>query len=862
MRTINRLILGGCSILLCTFFACQNDQDQQFMPLPGEGTQVKWDMEDMPGKSSKKAAALEAMHRSAPDVDWRTVEYSNQMEAQAYRIENQLADRGDEEFLADGALIGTWYERGSSNQSGSIRATTYDVSSNLIYCISDGGTLWSGALDGSEWKVVNQTIAFDNGLLSLIDMPDDGKRMLTMINKIVHYSDDLGLTWTAANGLNTYDNWGSKYSPAVIHKNGKTFVYLLVQEWDDISWSSSMGIYYSEDAGESFTKAIDFDDDTKGNYSLNNPHNSDRLFLMMDSDSRNFFEIDVEAPELTLLNTNNDIELNHYRGGDLKGAFDGTDFIFYVYSRDGASGSYEYNLYQSKDFGATWNLQGLLPKRPWGVGIYVSPSKPERIYLGEVEMYRSWNAGTGWAMVNGWGDYYSDVENKLHADMMYFTEHIDQEGDEFLLIANHGGLSESRSFGFTTKNLGLEGLNVSQYYSVRTDPNDPNFVYAGTQDQGFQRGSIISDEEASPFDQVISGDYGHISFSEDGQRLWTVYPGGWVTYYHEPQTNYYTATYEIDSDNESVWIPPLIESRNTQNNEIYMAGGNINGGPGSHIIKLTAENESSIVAEQNDFDFYAQGGLIGSFAISPLNTQHWYVATDNGLFFTSKDEGLSWTNHYVNVPGSHYLYGSSIYPSHIDTNTIYMAGSGYSNAPVLKSVDGGESFTTMREGMPATLVFQIVANEDESRFFAATEAGPYVFITEEDRWYPMYGLAAPVTRYWSVEYVPEIQTARFGTYGRGIWDFKLSETTPTEDLFGAYHFLFEIYPNPATDALYIKSENENMAKYQIFDINGKKLIHGDVDSKAIDLSQLSAGTYVINVSSDGHYSSKKFIIQK
>ena len=33
------------------------------------------------------------------------------------------------------------------------------------------------------------------------------------------------------------------------------------------------------------------------------------------------------------------------------------------------------------------------------------------------------------------------------------------------------------------------------------------------------------------------------------------------------------------------------------------------------------------------------------------------------------------------------------------------------------------------------------------------------------------GFEGPDQTYWTVEYVPEIYTARFGTYGRGIWDF-------------------------------------------------------------------------------------------
>ena len=31
--------------------------------------------------------------------------------------------------------------------------------------------------------------------------------------------------------------------------------------------------------------------------------------------------------------------------------------------------------------------------------------------------------------------------------------------------------------------------------------------------------------------------------------------------------------------------------------------------------------------------------------------------------------------------------------------------------------------------------------------------------------------AAPEQVYWSVEYIHEIKTVRFGTYGRGIWDY-------------------------------------------------------------------------------------------
>ena len=39
----------------------------------------------------------------------------------------------------------------------------------------------------------------------------------------------------------------------------------------------------------------------------------------------------------------------------------------------------------------------------------------------------------------------------------------------------------------------------------------------------------------------------------------------------------------------------------------------------------------------------------------------------------------------------------------------------------------------------------------------------------------MGGISAPDQTYWSVEFVEELNTARFGTYGRGIWDFVMDE---------------------------------------------------------------------------------------
>ena len=81
----------------------------------------------------------------------------------------------------------------------------------------------------------------------------------------------------------------------------------------------------------------------------------------------------------------------------------------------------------------------------------------------------------------------------------------------------------------------------------------------------------------------------------------------------------------------------------------------------------------------------------------------------------------------------------------------------------------------MNQGLPNTLVFELSGTLDDSIIFAATEIGPYGYLANQEEWFLLSGLSAPDQTYWSVDFVPEINTARFGTYGRGIWDFVLDE---------------------------------------------------------------------------------------
>jgi hypothetical protein len=73
--------------------------------------------------------------------------------------------------------------------------------------------------------------------------------------------------------------------------------------------------------------------------------------------------------------------------------------------------------------------------------------------------------------------------------------------------------------------------------------------------------------------------------------------------------------------------------------------------------------------------------------------------------------------------------------------------------------------------------------------------------------------------------------------------------TGIDDLTG--HYDIKIYPNPASEKLYISALNVEVDEVQIFDVQGKLLLKSGVDGNKItvDISGLSSGLYMVRITS-------------
>ena len=833
---------------LCLAAACsappadQPGAPDQLVPAP---TRVAPGTEEGDGVGDARAEWIERMHRAAPGVDWRAVERDNRRaEAARLRRVAPLARRSATAFdsVAPG-LLGRWHERGSDNQAGSVLAVAYDAPADELLAVSAGGTLWRGPADGSAWRVVDQDRRYEPLFLGVLpDVPAAGRsRVIAAVDQRPVYSDDGGVTWRDAAGIAPRSShWSYTWDLAVLTApDGATRRLLALTSdgyWDPVR------LVESTDDGATWRTLRTLDAERRDGADLLAAPDGRRAFVVGDADGA----LLAVHPDGTVEQAGSlDLGGAAPQRRRLAGGMSGDTLVLYSYDTDD-------RVWRSADTGATWTARGVLPARPWSVGLHADPTDASRLLSGAVNASHSFDGGRTWVDVNSWADYYGDVEGSLHADMMTFSTFVKTDGTPFTVSANHGGLNVSENWFATSRNVGMRGLNVGQMYSVASHPAHPGYLFAGTQDQGFQRGRGDSTEVIG-LEQAISGDYGHLTFSHDGAELWMMYPGTALSVYTDPTRGYYADWLRIDSPDETVWLAPMIANPDTTVDGVLAAGGSsVDGEPGSYLIDFALVN-GRIDAVDGDFDFLDQsaGGTLSALGASPLSAGRVYAATSNGRFFASPDGGASWEQSVTFVPEGHYLYGQAILASPVVDSTVWLGGSGYSNPPVWRSDDAGETFVPASAGLPSTLVFELAATPDGSLVFAATEAGPYVLVVAEDRWYPLALDNTPAQTYWSVDYVAADSVVRFGTYGRGIWDLRIREprvNSSTRDPGAVAGVDLRLYPNPATEFVTVEAERP-IATVTIADAAGRVLRRERVGAERarLPVADLAPGLYFVVV---------------
>ena len=741
-----------------------------FLPVPTEFSIKKSKRKDF--KKNRKEY-IKNMHRSHPDDNWKEMDTNVRLERinQTKQIRSQLfqneipINEYKEYFNRD--FSGTWYERGSNNLSGRIRTADIDWNNNIIYCASSGGNIWKGSLannsiHGQNWTSLNDYMQIKG--ITMLRYVESLNRLLIATNYNFYYTDNEGVTIETSEGLDFLNNENCsscKIKRAIVRELDGA-IYLLAENQNISPWGRVGAIYKSIDNGVTFSKVLTLD-------------SSNNFDSIQDSDHFDIWTSRYINGDIFLLNDNKIYLIDNFDNiqfiSDLPTEMTGNN-ILVGGNRTNHKFLYAYvgnRIFQSMNSGETWVDKGENPHYFFTQNSFnTSNINANLIFVGGIDLYKSENGGNSWSIVNNWWEYYGNESTMLHADIPEVSFFLDNDFNEVALISTDGGIYISYDEIETVENLSMEGLGVSQYYSTYTKRTDPFHIYAGSQDQGFQR-SLYPTDGILNFEQSISGDYGHLVSSDGGETLWCNYPG-FTMFYANPETDTGGMSLNFPSYGQ-LWLPPLM-AHPYDNNKVYLGGGGLNGG--NHLI-LLRKTISGITYTEESYNF---DSIVSAIAYSPIDPNYRYVLTNNGTFYYSFDSGENWNiSNSFNGPNAHYFYGSSIWASKSIPGKLLISGSGYSNPAIYVSYDHGQTFEAMDNNFPNTLAFKVVGTEDDSYYFAATEVGPYAYLPDEDRWINIMGVSAPDQTYWSVEYIDQINTARFGTYGRGIWDFVLDDYT-------------------------------------------------------------------------------------
>jgi photosystem II stability/assembly factor-like uncharacterized protein len=758
---------------------------------------------------------IEQMHRAAPGVDWRAIEQANGKQRQRIRRE-ALADKTREE-------ISPWTETGSRNQAGRMHAVALSATGDSLYGGSSRGGVWKGSLWGDDWRPLSDNLYGGAHGLAVAGGVGGNPEVVTSItdNGLVNFSEDGGTTWHFPSGLPSSINEAKR----VAHDSADADrVYLMLRP------SGVMVLYISTDAGRTYTQI----------YSLNTA-------------AGDFWIDRVNGGDIYIM-SGNQLLLSHNQGADWSTVGSIAEFsitqVVLTASEAGAPRFYaalksdgQWKLHSSINGGIDWGFQYVINDF-WNT-LCASITNRNLVLFGGVELWRSVDGGTNFSIINNWWEYYDDPLNKLHADMPGLDCVMTDTGETFY-IATDGGLYRSDDGMATVTNISLTGLGVSQYYDTHTSINDPDLILAGAQDQGYQRSDQANGNLTREFDQLISGDYGHIT-SGDGSHdiVFSVYPG-FVLVQSGALDPTLPGLLDFPAGEAHSWIPFTLANPDN-NREFYLCA--------THLYKGTWTGGSGVNYTPSAQNFAVGGSsYLTAVSISPVNHAQRLAVTNTGRLWYSFDGGGNWTDSGFSGPDAHYFYGTAIVHSYTDPLTAWVGGSGYSGPAVYNTRDGGITWASMGNRLPPTLVYGLaLESTDNEVLYAATEAGPFRYDEDLGEWEYIGTTGVPLTTYWSVESVPADHLMRFGTYGRGIWDYDVNPPasaienhTPMLSAFSLTNF-----PNPfnPSTTLRFNLERAGSAQIDIFDLAGHRL-------RRLHSGELAAGIHELTWdgrSSDGSW---------
>ncbi len=403
-------------------------------------------------------------------------------------------------------------------------------------------------------------------------------------------------------------------------------------------------------------------------------------------------------------------------------------------------------LYVSDDAGARWRRASgdrRIWERGWYfAGVTVDPGSADVVYACDTALYKSTDAGRTFVPFKGapGGDDYHQLW-------------IDPADSRRMIVGSDQGAVVSVDGGRTWSSW--YNQPTAQFYHVATDDRFPYWIYGAQQDSGAAAAASRSDYESLTQRDwrpvAVGGENGYIA--PDPRDPDIVFGGGvgrfdWRTL----QEQDVDPTLAYPGDYRSEWTLPLAFSPANPRALYY---GNqflfrtIDAGRHWEKVSPDLTREApgvpgtidSVTAE----DSAVKGprrGVIYAIAPSSLREELVWCGTDDGLIWLTGDGAKHWENVTPRDLTAWSKIGV-IEASHFDPEAAFVAIDRHRlddlGAYILRTRDGGKSWTSTARGIPAGSYVNVVREDPERRglLYAGTETGVFVSFDDGDNWQPL-----------------------------------------------------------------------------------------------------------------------------
>ena len=654
------------------------------------------------------------------------------------------------------SISGNWVSLGPASVpdngggAGRINCVRFDPgNSNIIYAGSASGGLWKTTNGGSSWTTNTDSLP----VMGVTDIAIDPAN--TNILYLATGDGDAGDTYSigvlkSVDGGTTWNTSGLNWNVSQTNRISK----LLIDptNTDILLAATTIGIFRTIDAGVNWAsvQAGNFKDMEFKPGDPNIVYASGTTFWKSINGGANFTQITSGVPTGV-----NRIAIAVSPAN--------ADYVYLLAGRSSDSGFR--GVYRSTDSGVTFTTRATTPNllgwsstggdaggQSWyDLAFAVSPVNAEVVIVGGINIWRSTDGGTNWAIEAHW--YGDGGLPYVHADQ---HDLVFLPGSSTTYFSGcDGGVFLTTNNGSTWNSIS-DGLQIAQMYRLGVSATNPDLVISGWQDNGtnlYSPGTwsriyggdgmeciIDHSDENIIYNSIY---YGAISSSMDGGSFFS------------PIVN--STGSGVDEQGE--WVTPYIMDPNNPNTLI--------------IGKSQVYKSIDYGINWNQVGTVSGGsGKMVALAMAPSNANYIYAAKRNKFY--SCTNGTTFIDRTAGLPvASAAITYIAVNPT--NPNNVWVTFSGYfSNNKIYTTTDAGITWVNYTDtGLPNLPVNCIVyQNSSPDGLYIGTDIGVYYRNNSLTSWQPFFtGLPNVIVNELEIQY--SSGKIRAATYGRGLWESDL-----------------------------------------------------------------------------------------